>query len=213
MSYPAPSIQNCSKQSFFVFPTPKIGGYGLYLRPKAQRADIQGVSYSAKGMRYIHMPHGHFPILPHAPCTHRHFAIRGSRKVLRGVGGPLEPLFQPPKELWAMARVHRRQSAQSAEGNGLVSGLQDHRYLSATEDEKRRCLWVGHRSISNPPPPLEGGSKCRLSFFHVFHAYPMTKPLALSQSVPVTVTVTVTVSLQEGGGGGEGGSSYGCQPF
>ena len=55
-----------------------------------------------------------------------------------------------------------------------------------------------------PKPPLEGGSKGRLSFFHVFHAF-MTKPLALSQSVTVTVTVTL--------GGGGGGSSYRCQPF
>ena len=50
-----------------------------------------------------------------------------------------------------------------------------------------------------PPPPREGASEGRLSFFHVSHAYPMTKPLALSQSVPVPVPVTV--SLQEGGGG------------
>ena len=56
------------------------------------------------------------------------------------------------------------------------------------------------------PPPLVGGSRGRLSFFHVFHAYSMTKPLALSQSVTVTVTVTVTQ-------GGIGGSSSGCQPF
>ena len=59
--------------------------------------------------------------------------------------------------------------------------------------------------FSNPhPPPPEGCSKGRLSVFHVFHAYPMTQPLALSQSV----TVTVPVSLQRGGGG-----SYRCQPF
>ena len=46
-----------------------------------------------------------------------------------------------------------------------------------------------------PSIPLEGGFKGRPSVFHVFHAFSMTKPLALSQSV--TATVTVTVSLQE----------------
>ena len=53
-----------------------------------------------------------------------------------------------------------------------------------------------------------GGSKGRLPLFCVFHAYSMTKPLALSQSVPVTVTVTVSVQGVGGGGGGAG-----CQPF
>ena len=47
-----------------------------------------------------------------------------------------------------------------------------------------------------PPPPLEGGSNGWLSFFHIFHAYSMTKPLALCRSV------TVTVSLPGAGGGG-----------
>ena len=72
-----------------------------------------------------------------------------------------------------------------------------------------RKLYLGGGGRLEPlfQPPLEGGSKGRLSFFHVFHAYPMTKPLAVSQSV--TVTVTVTVSLQGGGGR----PSYGCQPF
>ena len=41
---------------------------------------------------------------------------------------------------------------------------------------------------------LEGGSKGRLSCFHVFHAYPMTKPLALSQSL--------SLCHSKGGGGG-----------
>ena len=71
--------------------------------------------------------------------------------------------------------------------------------------------WGALRSpFPTPPPHLGGrGSKGRLSFFHVLHAYSMTKALALSRCVPVPVTVTVTVSLQRGGGG----SSYGCQPF
>ena len=71
--------------------------------------------------------------------------------------------------------------------------------------EKR--IWGGGAwSPFSNPPPLEGGSEGRLSFFHVFHADPMTKPLALSQSVPVPVTVPVSLR-------GRGGSSCGCQPF
>ena len=72
-----------------------------------------------------------------------------------------------------------------------------------------RALWgVGGGGALEPlfqPPPLppEGGSKGWLSVFHVFHAYSMTKPLALSQPV------TVTVSLQREGGG----SPYACQPL
>ena len=63
-------------------------------------------------------------------------------------------------------------------------------------------LWGGCWALGAPfptPPPPGGGSNGRLSFFHVVHAYSMTKPLALSQSVTVAVTatviVTVTVSL------------------
>ena len=59
-----------------------------------------------------------------------------------------------------------------------------------------------------PPPPMEGGSKGRLSLFHVFHAYSMTKPLALSQSFPVPVTVSL-----RGGGGGVGTRPRYCLPF
>ena len=38
--------------------------------------------------------------------------------------------------------------------NGLVSGLQDHRYLSVTEDETRRCQWAGPR-----PPPCQASPR------------------------------------------------------
>ena len=56
------------------------------------------------------------------------------------------PTPRPPaKELWAVARVHKRRSAQKAqEEDGLVGGAQDHRCLSVTEDETRRCPWTGH---------------------------------------------------------------------
>ena len=56
--------------------------------------------------------------------------------------------------------------------------------------------------FSTPTPtPREGGSESRPSLFHVFHAYSMTKPLALS------------LSLCHSKRGGGGGSSSGCQPF
>ena len=41
----------------------------------------------------------------------------------------------PPKECWAMVREHKTRSAQSAE-MWLISGLQDHRYLSVNKDAK-----------------------------------------------------------------------------
>ena len=67
-------------------------------------------------------------------------------KTFARAGGRWNPLSRPPKEFWAMARVHRRRSAQSAKENGLVSGLQDHRYLSVTEDGPQ-----------SPPASRDGG--------------------------------------------------------
>ena len=60
----------------------------------------------------------------------------------------------------------------------------------------QKFIWGGGGPLGspfqNPPSWRGGGGKGRL-FYHVFHAYPMTKPLALSQSVPVPVTVTVSL--------------------
>ena len=36
--------------------------------------------------------------------------------------------------------------------------------------------WQGPWSPSTPPPPAGAGSNGQLSFFHVYHAYSMTKP-------------------------------------
>ena len=81
---------------------------------------------------------------------------------------------------------------------GLGLGLQrEHKCwqrLHATVNEHGDCrekcfwapekfIWGGWGALAAPfptPTPLEGGYKGRLSISHVFHAYSMTKPLALS---------------------------------
>ena len=75
---------------------------------------------------------------------------------------------EPPKELWAIARVDKRQSAQSAERQWLVSGQEDHRYLCVTNSETRRCRWVGqwrmqssdNAAARSKPPPCNGHRTC-----------------------------------------------------
>ena len=77
----------------------------------------------------------------------------------------------------------------------------------------RQPNWLGSRKVylgvwgalgapfPTLPPPGRGAPRAGSLFciLHVLHAYSMTKPLALSQSVPVPVPFTV--SLQRAGGG------------
>ena len=76
------------------------------------------------------------------PAQERKSSDWGGRKkvcVRRGGGGgvSLEPLSEPLKECWAMVREHKTRSAQKAQKEmWLVSGLQDHRYLSVNKDAK-----------------------------------------------------------------------------
>ena len=87
----------------------------------------------------------------------------------------------------------------------LTNGVDTHLPVTTARGSRRMYLGWGCggalEPLFQPPAPLGGGSKGRLSSWHVFHAYSMTKPLALTQSVPVPVPVTVTVSAQRGGGG------------
>ena len=46
--------------------------------------------------------------------------------------------YRPPEEACASARAHKRRSAQSAGRKRPVSGLNDHRYLSVTENATQR---------------------------------------------------------------------------
>ena len=47
--------------------------------------------------------------------------------------------------LWHVCTGSKQHKAQKE--NGLVSGLQDHRYLSVTEHMTRRCQWAGHQQM------------------------------------------------------------------
>ena len=53
------------------------------------------------------------------------------------IPSPRLVLSSPPEELWGIARVYKRQSAQSTERNWLVSGQKDHRYLSVTNKGRK----------------------------------------------------------------------------
>ena len=67
--------------------------------------------------------------------------------------------------------------------------------LMCRSDSLTKFIWGSGGAFKppfHPPPPP------RVSFFHVFHGYSMTKLLALSPSVPVPVTLYV--SLQGRGG-------------
>ena len=140
-----------------------------------------------------------------APCQARTEQGTGPRLYGTGaLGGPalLWPQFPTPDTAHALPPVWSCEmdcGGSTEKVDGQWEGRTNVRVRRLAKNLFGGVGGVGRRApFPTPPPPPEGGSKGRVSCFRVFHASSMTKPLALSQSLPVTVTVTV--SLQNGGG-------------
>ena len=129
-----------------------------------------------------------------------------SRSITLTPRGQPSTTAKPPPARWRRARLYNTPPPEPVVLNGTsaasVKGLLQ-KWTPAIAFRRpdwapKKFIWGAGGPLEplfQSPPLQEGGSNGRLSLFHVFHEYSMTKPLPLSQSVPVTV------SLQKRGGG------------